>query len=83
MANRYSFEFFPPKTEAGREKLVATRNELNSLAPDFFSVTYGAGGSTRDNTRGIVLDAKAAGIDVAPHLSFGGDEEEEVLALVE
>ena len=83
MANRYSFEFFPPKTEAGREKLVATRNELNGLAPDFFSVTYGAGGSTRDNTRGIVLDAKAAGIDVAPHLSFGGDEEEEVLALVE
>ena len=83
MANRYSFEFFPPKTEAGREKLIATRNELNSLAPDFFSVTYGAGGSTRDNTRGIVLDAKAAGIDVAPHLSFGGDEEEEVLALVE
>lgn len=83
MANRYSFEFFPPKTEAGREKLVATRNELNSLAPDFFSVTYGAGGSTRDNTRGIVLDTKAAGIDVAPHLSFGGDEEEEVLALVE
>ena len=83
MANRYSFEFFPPKTEAGREKLVATRNELNSLAPDFFSVTYGAGGSTRDNTRGIVLDAKAAGIDVAPPLSFGGDEEEEVLALVE
>lgn len=83
MANRYSFEFFPPKTEAGREKLVATRNELNSLAPDFFSVTYGAGGSTRDNTRGIVLGAKAAGIDVAPHLSFGGDEEEEVLALVE
>ena len=83
MANRYSFEFFPPKTESGREKLVATRNELNSLAPDFFSVTYGAGGSTRDNTRGIVLDAKAAGIDVAPHLSFGGDEEEEVLALVE
>ena len=83
MAKRYSFEFFPPKTEAGREKLVATRNELNGLAPDFFSVTYGAGGSTRDNTRGIVLDAKAAGIDVAPHLSFGGDEEHEVLALIE
>lgn len=83
MAKRYSFEFFPPKTEAGREKLVATRNELNSLAPDFFSVTYGAGGSTRDNTRGIVLDAKSAGIDVAPHLSFGGDEEADVLALIE
>lgn len=83
MAKRYSFEFFPPKTEAGREKLVAARNELNSLGPDFFSVTYGAGGSTRDNTRGIVLDAKAAGIDVAPHLSFGGDEEADVLALIE
>ncbi len=83
MAKRYSFEFFPPKTEAGRDKLAATRDELNSLSPDFFSVTYGAGGSTRDNTRGIVLETKAAGIDVAPHLSFGGDEEEAVRALLD
>ncbi|WP_372865679.1 methylenetetrahydrofolate reductase [NAD(P)H] [Spongiibacter sp.] len=83
MAKRYSFEFFPPKTEAGRDKLAATRDELNSLSPDFFSVTYGAGGSTRDNTRGIVLETKAAGIDVAPHLSFGGDEEDAVRALLD
>lgn len=83
MAKRYSFEFFPPKTEAGREKLKNTRAELNTLDPSFFSVTYGAGGSTRDNTRGIVLETRAAGIDVAPHLSFGGDEEGEVLELIQ
>lgn len=83
MNKRYSFEFFPPKTEAGREKLKQTRAELNTLDPSFFSVTYGAGGSTRDNTRGIVLETRAAGIDVAPHLSFGGDEEADVLELIE
>ena len=58
MSNRYSFEFFPPKTEAGREKLKDTRSQLAALNPEFFSVTYGAGGSTRDNTRGIVLETK-------------------------
>ncbi|MDX1505428.1 MAG: methylenetetrahydrofolate reductase [NAD(P)H] [Spongiibacter sp.] len=83
MNKRYSFEFFPPKTEAGREKLKQTRAELNTLDPSFFSVTYGAGGSTRDNTRGIVLETRAAGIDVAPHLSFGGDEEADVLELIQ
>jgi methylenetetrahydrofolate reductase (NADPH) len=83
MSKRYSFEFFPPKTEAGREKLKATRAELASLEPEFFSVTYGAGGSTRDNTRDIVLDTKQAGLSVAPHLSFGGDEESTVLSLIQ
>jgi methylenetetrahydrofolate reductase (NADPH) len=82
MANRYSFEFFPPKTEAGREKLKDTRSQLAALNPEFFSVTYGAGGSTRDNTRGIVLETKKAGLSVAPHLSFGGDEESEILELL-
>jgi methylenetetrahydrofolate reductase (NADPH) len=82
MANRYSFEFFPPKTDAGRDKLKETRRQLAELNPEFFSVTYGAGGSTRDNTRDIVLEAKASGISVAPHLSFGGDEADDILSLL-
>ncbi|MEH6544236.1 MAG: methylenetetrahydrofolate reductase [NAD(P)H] [Porticoccaceae bacterium] len=77
-----SFEFFPPKTEAGKEKLVTVHGELAALDPEFFSVTYGAGGSTRSNTRDTVLGIKAAGSDVAPHLSFGGDDEAGVLELL-
>lgn len=79
---RLSFEFFPPKTEAGKEKLATVRKELNELNPDFFSVTYGAGGSTRDNTKGIVYSMKSEGLSVAPHLSFGGDDEESMLKLL-
>ncbi|GAB3283069.1 methylenetetrahydrofolate reductase [NAD(P)H] [Parahaliea aestuarii] len=73
---RISFEFFPPKTPEGKQKLLQeTVPALNALGPEFFSVTYGAGGTTRDSTRGIVTSMREAGIDVAPHLSFGGDDE--------
>ena len=73
---RISFEYFPPKTEAGREKLLTqTTPALNELKPEFFSVTYGAGGSTRDSTMGVVSAINEAGIEAAPHLSFGGDNE--------
>lgn len=76
---RISFEYFPPKTEAGREKLLnETTPALNELNPEFFSVTYGAGGTTRDTTLGVVSAMSEAGIDVAPHLSFGGDDENAV-----
>src|SRR5690242_821224 len=75
MTQRFSFEFYPPKTPTGRDNLLLTRNALNTLRPDFFSVTYGAGGSTRDNTKEIVLAMAADGISVAPHLSFGADDE--------
>ena len=79
-----SFEYFPPKTEAGRDKLLAeTTPALQALNPAFFSVTYGAGGSTRDNTRDIVAAIRAEGINVAPHLSFGGDDEQAILGLLE
>lgn len=77
-----SFEFFPPKTDTGREKLKGVRAELNELKPDFFSVTYGAGGSTRDNTKGIVKAMRGEGLSVAPHLSFGGDTEETMIAMI-
>lgn len=80
---RFSFEFFPPKTDIGREKLITVRDELNKLGPDFFSVTYGAGGSTRDNTMGIIKDMRANNFNVAPHLSFGGDDDESMLELLD
>ena len=81
---RISFEYFPPKTEQGKDKLLnATTPALNELNPEFFSVTYGAGGSTRDTTLGVVSSIRDAGIDVAPHLSFGGDDENTVSALLD
>ena len=79
-----SFEYFPAKTDAGREKLLnVTTPELQVIGPEFFSVTYGAGGSTRDNTRGIVEGLNAKGLSVAPHLSFGLDDEATIGALLE
>ncbi len=79
---RLSFEFFPPKTPEGKEKLINVRDQLNEFLPDFFSVTYGAGGSTRDNTKGIVTQFIKDGISIAPHLSFGSDNEETILQLL-
>jgi methylenetetrahydrofolate reductase (NADPH) len=80
---RLSFEFFPPKTLAGREKLIAVRNELGTLSPDFYSMTYGAGGSTRENTKALVTQFNAEGYLTAPHLSFGGDSEAMIKELLD
>ncbi len=77
-----SFEFFPPKTPAGHEKLAAVCEQLAQFGPEYFSVTYGAGGSTRDNTKGTVFGIKEKGLAVAPHLSFGGDSEANTRALL-
>ncbi len=77
-----SFEFFPPKTEKGLEKLVDVRAQLSQFNPNYFSVTYGAGGSTRDNTKNIVKTMKQEGLSVAPHLSFGGDTQADIIALL-
>jgi len=65
----FSFEFFPPKTPEGFEKLRATRRQLAQLDPAFFSVTYGAGGSTREGTLNAVLQIRADGSEAAPHVS--------------
>ena len=65
----FSFEFFPPKTPEGVEKLRATRKQLAQLNPAFFSVTYGAGGSTREGTLSTVLEIRKAGSPAAPHVS--------------
>ena len=65
----YSFEFFPPKSPEGVEKLRATRKQLAQLNPAFFSVTFGAGGSTREGTLSTVLEIRRDGHHAAPHLS--------------
>jgi methylenetetrahydrofolate reductase (NADPH) len=68
----FSFEFFPPATPEGAAKLKATREQLAQLRPKFFSVTYGAGGSTRDRTLSAVLDIQSSGQRAAPHISCIG-----------
>ena len=65
----FSFEFFPPRTPQGRDKLRATWQQLAQLKPRFFSVTFGAGGSTRAGTLDTVLEIRAAGHEAAPHIS--------------
>ena len=75
----FSFEFFPPKTEEGMLKLRRTREQLAELNPRFFSVTYGAGGSTRVNTLETVLEIqRETGIMAAPHLSCIGSSREQI-----
>jgi methylenetetrahydrofolate reductase (NADPH) len=64
-----SFEFFPPQTPAGVEKLRTVRRRLAKLSPEYFSVTFGAGGSTRERTRNIVVEISDEGLPVAPHVS--------------
>ena len=78
-----SFEFFPPNTPVGSEKLKTVVRELASIEPEFFSVTYGAGGSTREKTLATVSDIAALGFEAAPHLSCVGSTREgisEILA---
>ncbi|MBN8442486.1 MAG: methylenetetrahydrofolate reductase [NAD(P)H] [Thauera sp.] len=72
MNTEISIEFFPPTTVEGAEKLRATRCKLAALKPAFFSVTYGAGGSTRERTFSTVKEIAAAGHEAAPHLSCVG-----------
>ena len=72
MSIELSIEFFPPHTDEGVEKLRVTRQRLAVLKPEFFSVTYGAGGSTRERTLAVVEEMAAEGYDAAPHLSCIG-----------
>lgn len=74
----YSFELFPPKTPEGMEKLADNVRQLNAVAPLYFSVTYGAGGSTRDRTFETVSLLRDQGIDAAPHLSCIGSTQAEI-----
>lgn len=83
MDARISFEFFPPKTKKGGDRLLRTAERLNKMNPAFFSVTYGAGGSTRDGTFNAVQALRADGFNAAPHLSWGGEGVNSVVDLIE
>ncbi|MBT4159989.1 MAG: methylenetetrahydrofolate reductase [NAD(P)H] [Gammaproteobacteria bacterium] len=78
----FSFEFSAPKTEEAIEQVKKVHARLSDLSPHFFSVTYGAGGSTKDGTRQTVLDLSSTGSVVAPHISFGGDTPEVIEELL-
>jgi len=80
--NNLSFELFPPKTEKGFDKLKAVVTELNKLQPAYFSVTYGAGGSTQDKTFATVDWLCERSIDTAPHLSCVGAGKQEILDIL-
>jgi len=76
---RYSFEFFPAKTESGHANLLAAAQKLTAYQPEFFSCTYGAGGSTRERTLDTVLQlSRELGIPSAPHLSCIGSSKDEL-----
>lgn len=78
-----SFEFFPTKTDAGAEKLRTVHQELQTLNPEFFSITYGAGGSTRERTLAAINDFYQKGTPVAPHLSCIGDDKQRIAELLD
>ncbi len=78
-----SIEFFPPQTPEGVEKLRATRAKLASLRPEFFSCTFGAGGSTRDRTLETVMEIQAEGHQAAPHLSCIGSTRENIREILD
>ena len=81
-SNLISFEFFPPQTPEGMEKLTAARKQLSLLKPEFFSVTFGAGGSTQDRTLETIRKIKDEGYNAAPHLSCVGSTRENIRTLL-
>ena len=83
MSSTYSFEFFPPKTAEGADKLRGVRAQLAQLEPEFFSCTFGAGGSTRDGTMATVMEMHGEGLPTAPHLSCIGSTRAELGELID
>ncbi|OGB27696.1 MAG: methylenetetrahydrofolate reductase [NAD(P)H] [Burkholderiales bacterium RIFCSPLOWO2_02_FULL_57_36] len=79
----FSIEFFPPKTPEGVEKLRVARAKLAELHPSYFSVTFGAGGSTQQGTRDTVLEIKREGHEAAPHLSCMGTSRDNLRSLLQ
>ncbi|MBQ0936598.1 methylenetetrahydrofolate reductase [NAD(P)H] [Ideonella paludis] len=78
-----SFEFFPPNTPVGSEKLKTVVKDLSVVSPEFFSVTYGAGGATREKTLATVQDIAAMGYEAAPHLSCVGSTREGIAEILQ
>lgn len=82
-AHFFSFEFYPPKTDEGATNLELVHSQLAEKQPDFFSVTFGAGGSTRDKTYQTVVKIQAKGINAAPHLSCVASTKENIRAILQ
>ncbi|MCF7971284.1 MAG: methylenetetrahydrofolate reductase [NAD(P)H] [Methylococcaceae bacterium] len=82
-ADLFSFEFYPPKTAEGAINLEKVHQELARLNPDFFSVTFGAGGSTRDKTYDTVVKIQQNGVSAAPHLSCVASTKENILEILQ
>ena len=83
-ATKYSFEFFPPKDQAGEERLWAAMSALEPIAPDFISVTYGAGGSTRDRTIRITSEiTERTSIPTVAHLTCVGSTRGELIEILQ
>ncbi|ABL02568.1 5,10-methylenetetrahydrofolate reductase [Candidatus Ruthia magnifica str. Cm (Calyptogena magnifica)] len=81
---KISFEFFPPRTNQAKEKLNQVRQSLSVVSPEYFSTTFGAGGTTQDATLGAVLDIqKNDNIPAAPHLSCIGSEKSNIVELLD
>lgn len=78
----FSFEFFPPKTDKGSAKLYTALDTLGKLKPEYFSVTFGAGGSTQDGTYETVVEIKKKNYEAAPHLSCIGSTKDNILRLL-
>jgi len=81
--HNFSIEFFPPKTEEGTEKLRVTRAKLAELNPKYFSVTFGAGGTTQQGTLDTVVEIRKEGFDAAPHLSCVGGTRESIRQILQ
>jgi methylenetetrahydrofolate reductase (NADPH) len=79
---KISFEFFPPRTEDGLNKLIAVKNELSQLNPEYFSITFGAGGTTQDSTFNTIQTFTKSGNNAVPHLSCIGSEKANILELL-
>ena len=79
----FSIEFFPPKTDTGAEKLRTTVAQLAELKPKYFSVTFGAGGSTQEGTFETVREIQDKGLPAAPHLSCIGSTKERIRAILD
>ena len=82
MKKTFSFELFPPQTPEGVTKLAAVRKQLAALKPEFFSVTFGAGGSTQGRTMETIRQIKAEGHDAAPHVSCVGATRENIRSML-
>lgn len=82
-AHNFSIEFFPPKTAEGTEKLRVTRAKLAELKPKYFSVTFGAGGTTQQGTLDTVVDIRKEGYEAAPHLSCVGGTRESIREILQ